>query len=261
MSEQERDRDRIEVEDVSIIGSQGARLAAKLHKPVGQAKGSILLAHCFTCSKDLFTMTRLATGLVDAGYATLRFDFTGLGESGGDFAETSVSANISDLTRAATSLIERGFGPCGLIGHSLGGAASILAARRLKTVRSLVTIGAPSSTGHVTHLFADQVDDLVSEGRGPVTIAGRSFELNAEFVHDLERHDVLSEAAQLARPYLIIHARDDDVVSFDNGQNLYGAAKEPKRLAALDRGGHLFADRAAADHVLAEILEWFDATL
>ncbi len=206
-------------------------------------------------------MTRLATGLVDAGFATLRFDFTGLGESGGDFAETSVSANVSDLTRAATTLIERGFGPCGLIGHSLGGAASILAARRLKTVRSLVTIGAPSSTGHVTHLFADQVDQVVAEGRGPVTIAGRSFELNAEFVHDLDRHDVLTEAAGLDRPYLVVHAKDDDIVGFENAERLHQAAAEPKRLAALDSGGHLFADRPAADLVLNEILEWFEATL
>jgi len=249
------------VEDVTIVGSQSHRLAAKLHKPTGSARGSILLAHCFTCSKDLHTMTRLAAGLTDGGYATMRFDFTGLGESGGDFAETSVSANVSDLTRAATTLIQLGFGPCGLIGHSLGGAASLLAANRLKTVRSLVTIGAPSTTSHVTHLFAEHLDDLLTEGRATVTIGDRSFDLNAEFVQDLANHDVLADAAELGRPYLVVHARDDDVVPFDDGERLFAAAGEPKRLAAFDHGGHLFTDRGAADDVLAEILAWFDETL
>ena len=248
-------------EDVTIVGSQGHRLAATLTRPDGKAKGSILLAHCFTCSKDLHTMTRLASGLGEAGYAALRFDFTGLGESGGDFAETSVSANVSDLTRAAATLIEMGFGPCGLIGHSLGGAASLLAAGKLKTVRSLVTIGAPASTDHVTHLFAHDLDDLLSAGRATVTIAGRAFDLNAEFVHDLRTHDVLAETASLGRPYLAVHARDDDVVPFENAEQLVAAAAEPKRLAAFERGGHLFADRSVAEDLLATIVTWFDETL
>ncbi len=249
------------VDDVTIVGSQGHRLAAKLTRPVEAAKGSILLAHCFTCSKDLHTMTRLAAGLGEAGYAALRFDFTGLGESDGEFAETSVSANVSDLTRAAATLIEMGFGPCGLIGHSLGGAASLLAASRLKTVRSLVTIGAPATTNHVTHLFADDVDDLLAIGRATVTIAGRSFELNADFVHDLGTHDVLDETASLDRPYLIVHARDDQVVAFENAERLHAAAREPKRLAAFDQGGHLFANRTVAEDLLTTIVAWFDETL
>jgi len=255
------DQDRPAVEEIEIVGGQGHRLSGRLHRPGQTARGSILLAHCFTCSKDLHTMTRLANGLVGAGYATLRFDFTGLGDSEGDFAETSVSANVTDLTRAATTLIQMGFGPCGLIGHSLGGAAAVLAAHRLKTVRSLVTVAAPATTAHVTHLFADQVDELLSQGRGVVTIGQRTFELNAGFVHDLERHDVLAEAAELGRPYLVVHARDDEVVPFDDAEQLYRATSEPKRLAALDRGGHLFADRASADALLNAITTWFDATL
>ena len=206
-------------------------------------------------------MTRLASGLTEAGYATLRFDFTGLGESAGDFSETSVSANVSDLTRAATTLIEMGFGPCGLIGHSLGGAASLLAASRLKTVRSLVTIGAPASTEHVTHLFAEQVDELVRDGRATVSIGGREFDLNAEFVHDLATHDVLGAAADLGRPYLTIHARDDDVVPFEDGEALHQAAADPKRLSAPAGGGHLFASRAAAAALLSDVVDWFDGSL
>lgn len=250
-----------QTQDVSIIGGQGHHLSATLHRPDSPAKGSILLAHCFTCSQDLHTMTRLTTGLAEAGYAALRFDFTGLGRSGGEFAETSVSANVSDLTRAATTLIQMGFGPCGLIGHSLGGSAAILAAARLKTVRSVVTIGAPADVDHVTHLFADEVDELKRDGRARVVIGGRSFELNAGFVDDLERHDVLANVRDLGRPYCTIHAKDDEVVDFDNARRLHEAAAEPKRLVALESGGHLFTPRAEAEKVLDAVVAWFDETL
>ncbi|MEL6983029.1 MAG: alpha/beta fold hydrolase, partial [Actinomycetota bacterium] len=158
------------IEPIDFVGSQGATLAARLHTPDGRARGSILLAHCFTCSKDLHTMTRLASGLAEAGYAAMRFDFTGLGESGGDFADTTLSANVSDLTRAATTLIGRGYGPCGLIGHSLGGAAAVLATRRLKTVRSLVTIGAPADASHVRHLMDDQWPTLAAGQPAVITV-------------------------------------------------------------------------------------------
>lgn len=253
--------DRTAVQTVEIVGSQGHRLSGRLHRPEGTAKGSILLAHCFSCSKDLHTMTRLSTGLADAGFAALRFDFTGLGESAGDFAETSVSANVADLTRAATTLIEMGFGPCGLLGHSLGGAASILAAPRLKTVRSLLTLGAPSDVGHVTHLFAESVDEIRLEGRAPVSIAGRRFELEADFIHDLDRHDVLDAVAALERPYCTMHARDDTVVGFDNAERLHAAAGEPKRLIAFEKGDHLFTDRDAAEDMVTAALAWFTETL
>ncbi len=250
-------------EHFDFIGSQGTTLVGRLHRPSGPARGSILLAHCFTCSKDLHTMTRLARGLEDAGYAALRFDFTGLGESGGDFATSTVSANVTDLTRAAASLIQEGFGPCGLIGHSLGGAAAVLAASRLKTVRSLVTLAAPSNVQHVRHLLGS--DDLEDAGSGPrrrtVTIAGRSFDLEPSFIEDLNDHDVLDAVAALDRPHLVIHARDDEIVDFDHALALHHAGREPKRLVALEHGGHLFSSRAAAENVLAAILTWFDETL
>lgn len=206
-------------------------------------------------------MTRLAKGLAEGGYAALRFDFTGLGESDGDFADTSVSANVADLTRAATSLIQAGFGPCGLMGHSLGGAAALLATHRLKTVRSLITLASPADAGHVRHLFSDQLPALDAGQQATIKIADRPFALNPGFVSDLSCHDVASRASQLARPYCIIHAKDDNVVGYDNAERLYAAAAQPKKLVSLDNGGHMFSSRAAADEVLAATLAWFDGTL
>ncbi|MEM7326030.1 MAG: alpha/beta hydrolase [Actinomycetota bacterium] len=249
------------VEPFDFVGSQGVTLSGRLHRPDGQAKGSVLLAHCFTCSKDLNTMTRLAKGLAAGGYAALRFDFTGLGESEGDFAETSVSANVADLTRAAASLIQAGFGPCGLMGHSLGGAAALLAAHRLKTVRSLITLAAPADAGHVRHLFSDQLADLDAGNPATIRIADRPFTLNPTFVSDLGAHDVAARASQLGRPYCVIHATDDAVVGYNNAERLYAAAGAPKKLVTLAAGGHMFASRSAADEVLDATLAWFDGTL
>lgn len=256
----ERPADRPETEEIRFIGGNGVELAAILHRPVERARGSVLMAHCFTCSKDIHTMTRLAKALTDAGFAAFRFDFTGLGESDGDFAKKTLSGNVSDVSRAATTLVEMGFGPCGLIGHSLGGAAALLSATRLKTVRSVVTISAPSEATHVKHLFAtDQLE--LAQGRTDVTIGGRTFELETEFLHDLENHDVVDAAAQLDRPYMVVHAADDQVVAFSEGERLYGAAGEPKRFTRYETGGHMFADRAAADVLAEDVSNWFAETL
>lgn len=206
-------------------------------------------------------MTRLANALSDAGFAAFRFDFTGRGESGGDFAKKTLSGNVSDVTRAATTLIEMGFGPCGLIGHSLGGAAALLAASRLKTVRSVVTIGAPSNANHVRHLFAASEAELLSEGQADVVIGGRTFTLEASFVHDLATHDVVAAAAGLDRPYMVVHADDDMTVSVAEGEALFAAAAEPKKFTRYADGGHLFANRALADRMTADVAEWFSSTL
>lgn len=245
--------------DVSFVGSQGHQLSGRLHIPVDAAKGSVLMAHCFSCSKDLHTMTRLADGLAEAGYATLRFDFTGRGDSGGDFETKTLSGNVSDVTRAAASLISMGYGPCAVLGHSLGGAAVLLAAAKLKTVSSVITIGAPSDAHHVSHLFSGDIEELRTLGRAEVTIGGRSFFLLREFLDDLSEHDVLSAAAALGRPYLIIHARDDDVVAFENAEALHHAAGEGSELVALDDGGHLLAPRPAAEQALAEVVRFLDS--
>lgn len=285
--------------DLTFAGSTGTTLAGVLHVPDDEARGSILLAHCFTCSKDLHTMTRLARGLADAGYAVLRFDFTGLGDSTGEFATTTVANDVRDITAATSALIERGYGPCGLLGHSLGGAASLLAAARLHTVRSVVTIGAPSSPSHVRHLFepagdagddgsergnsddenAGDGDDSAGSGdRGgsedgddgrdepgratvPVVIGGRRFEVARAFLDDLDRHDQDGAVADLDRPLLVIHAVDDEVVDVSEGERIFAAARQPKAFHPLLGADHLLTDRAVAGRALHLARDWFDTTL
>jgi alpha-beta hydrolase superfamily lysophospholipase len=249
----------METRELSFPGSTGHRLVGTLHVPDGRARGSVLLAHCFTCSKDLHTMRRLARGLAEAGYAVLRFDFTGLGESSGTFGTTTVSHDVRDLVAAATALIREGYGPCGLLGHSLGGAAGLLAAHRLKTVRSVVVIGAPASPTHVRHLLGSGPDD--DDTSVPVTIAGRTFEVGRGFFDDLERHDQEGAVASLGRPLLLLHALDDEVVAFDQAERNFEAARQPKAFIPLLDADHLLTRRGSAGHALGHVLAWFDATL
>lgn len=246
------------VEHLEFPGSTGTRLVGRLHVPEDRARGSVLMAHCFTCSKDLHTMTRLANGLAEAGYAVLRFDFTGLGESPGEFTQTTLAHDVRDLTAAASALIERGYGPCGLLGHSLGGAASLLAAARLHTVRSVVTLGSPSSPEHVRRLFD------ATDGDGPTVtlrLGGRRFEVARSFLDDLETHDLAEAVAGLARPLLVVHAVDDEVVDVSEGERLFAAARQPKGFHPLEGADHLLSDRLAAERALRVIREWFDSTL
>ncbi|NNF54898.1 MAG: alpha/beta hydrolase [Acidimicrobiales bacterium] len=252
---------RPETEVIRFVGGSAATLTGVLHRPPQRAKGAVLMAHCFTCSKDIHTMTRLAKALTDAGYAAFRFDFTGRGESQGDFATKTLSGNVSDVVRAATTLIQMGFGPCAIVGHSLGGAAVLLAASRIKTLEAVITIGAPSDAGHVRHLFAEDEEKLLANGRAVVTIGGRTFELDAGFVHDLETHDVLEAVASLSTPYLTIHAEDDLTVPVTEGEALHAAAPEPKEFLRYATGGHLFANRAAADLLAADLVRWLNQTL
>jgi alpha-beta hydrolase superfamily lysophospholipase len=247
-------------EEIRFPGATGAYLSGLLHHPA-EARGGILLSHCFTCSKDLHTMSRLADGLADAGYAVLRFDFTGIGASGGEFSETTVSTRVTDINRAARALIERGSGPCGLIGHSLGGAATLLAAGDLHTVRSVAVIGAPAEPGHVRHLFTDQCEDIRRKGQAPVEIAGRTFPISVEFLDDLDTHKSLDHIAGLARPLLVMHAVDDEVVGVDEGEKIFAAARQPKAFVPLLGTDHLLTSRASAEEALAVLVDWFGRTL
>jgi alpha-beta hydrolase superfamily lysophospholipase len=224
------------MERLRFRGVTGAQLAGVFHPPAAAdpdtgMRGSLLVVHCFTCStcsKDLHTMSRLARGLAGAGFAVPRFDFTGLGESGGDFSATTLSTNLGDLARAVACLQERGPEPIGLIGHSLGDAACLLAASELASIRSLAVIAAPSTAGHIDGLFKGVEAEINRAGSAWIRIGGRSFPISAQFLADLERHEVERRTSELGRPLLVLHPVDDKVVAVTEGERIFALARQPK---------------------------------
>ncbi len=248
-------------ERFEFTGGAGAKLAAVLHRPSGDGAavvGAALLCHCFTCSKDLFTTTRIAKGLAGGGYLTLAFDFTGLGDSGGELADTTVATNISDITAAAVALIRRGAGPCVLVGHSLGGAAAVLAASRLHTVAQVVAVASPASVAHVEHLFsAEARQQIRSEGSGEVRIGPKPVRVGRDFLDDLHRHDVTAAAASLGRPMLVVQADADTVVGREQTEALAEAGSTT--LHTIAGADHLFTDRSHSDELVATILNWLSS--
>ena len=245
------------MERLEFTGGAGAKLAGVLHRPPDgtETVGAALLAHCFTCSKDLFTTTRIAKGLAGGGYLTMAFDFTGLGESGGEMASTTVATNVADLTQAAVALIRRGAGPCVLVGHSLGGSAAVLAASRLHTVTAVVAVASPASVAHVEHLFdADALEQIRSDGRAEVKIGPRPLTIGREFLADLHRHDVTAAAAELDRPMLVVQAGADTVVGHDQTEALAEAGSAT--LHTVPGADHLFSNRDHSDELVRAILNW-----
>jgi len=244
----------------------GAPLAGVFYSPAAAdsdtgVRGSLLVVHCFTCSKDLNTMSRLARGLARAGFGVLRFDFTGLGESGGDFSATTLSTNLGDLGQAVAWLQEWAPGPIGLVGHSLGGAACLLAAGELASVRSVVVIAAPSTAGHVRGLLAEVEAELERAGMAWVRIGDRSFPISVEFLDDLDGHEVERRTAELGRPLLVLHPLDDQVVPVAEGERLFAVARQPKAFVPLLDTDHLLTSRRASAQAVNVLADWFAHTL
>ncbi len=250
-----------QTESMRFPGSDGNELAGVLHVPDGSPLGSVLLAHCFTCSKDLHTMSRLADGLADVGHEVLRFDFAAVGESEGEFVDKTVTNNVRDLVAAATALIRRGSAPCAMVGHSLGGAATLLAAEQLKTVRTVAVIGAPSAPSHVGHLFASDEEEIRRTGSATVQIANRAFEVSSDFLDDLEKHDQAGQVATLDRPLLVVHAVDDEVVHVTEGERIFHIARQPKAFLPLLGTDHLVTSRRAAERLSQILVDWLAETL
>lgn len=240
------------LERMEFVGAAGARLAGVVRRPDGEVVGSALLAHCFTCGKDLHTTARVAKALTNAGWLTMTFDFTGIGESGGAFEDTSVRTEVGDIVRAATALVERNAGPCLLIGHSLGGAAAVLAAARLKTVSSVIAIASPADVSHVRHLFDD--GPAHADGSVDATIGGRAFRIGREFQVDLDTHDVEAAAGTLERPFLVVQAGADTVVPADQTQRL--AAAGGADVVTIDGADHLFSGQDASRALAQAVLGW-----
>lgn len=241
---------------IDFPGGQGQTLAARLDLPDFPPRAYALFAHCFSCSKDIHAASRIARRLTEHGIGVLRFDFTGLGNSEGDFSNTNFSTNIQDLEAAAEWLSAQGAGPQLLIGHSLGGAAVVAAAAHLPEVKAVATIGAPSDAEHVIHTFGHHLDEIEKTGEAEVRLAGRPFTIKQQFVEDVRGAKVREAAAALKRPLLVLHAPLDEIVGIDNATGLFVAAKHPKSFISLDSADHLLTRETDARYAADMIAAW-----
>jgi uncharacterized OsmC-like protein/pimeloyl-ACP methyl ester carboxylesterase len=243
-------------ERFQFTGSEGQQLAAALDTPEGEIRAYALFAHCFTCGKDVLAASRIAVALAAKGIAVLRFDFTGLGSSEGDFANSTFSSNVADLVRAADHLRETRGAPSILIGHSLGGAAVLAAAGQIPDAKAVVTIAAPSDPAHVTNFFKDKIEDIRQQGKVEVSLAGRPFSIKREFLDDIAEHSLTSHIAKLHKALLVMHSPTDDTVSIDNATNIFVTAKHPKSFVSLSGANHLLTDKGDAAYVADMIAAW-----
>jgi uncharacterized OsmC-like protein/pimeloyl-ACP methyl ester carboxylesterase len=239
-----------------FTGAEGQQLAAALDTPDGPPLAYALFAHCFTCGKDVLAAKRIATALAAKGIAVLRFDFTGLGSSEGDFSNSTFSSNVADLVRAADHLRETRKAPAILIGHSLGGAAILAAAEKIPEAKAVVTIAAPSDPAHVTHLFGDRIEDIRTQGKVKVQLAGRPFHISSELLDDVAEQNLMAHVTKLHRALLIMHSPTDDTVGIDNATNIFVAARHPKSFVSLAGADHLLSQRKDAAYVAAVIAAW-----
>ena len=242
---------------IHVTNAAGERLAARLDLPPdGEPRASALLAHCFTCSKDLGSLRRIARALAYAGFAVLRLDFTGLGGSEGAFEETTFSSNVADLIAGARCLRDEVPGPQVFVGHSLGGAAALAAALRWPEARAVATIGAPAAPSHVVHLLEGGLEALERDGRAVVDIGGRPFTIGVELVDDLRASQLPGALEALERPLLLLHAPGDRTVGIDQARRLFEAARHPKSFVALDGADHLLSEARDAEYVGTLIAAW-----
>jgi len=248
----------VPTERFQFTGEGGNQLAAALDLPDGPVQAYALFAHCFTCGKDVLAAKRIATALAAKGIAVLRFDFTGLGSSEGDFANSTFSSNVADLVHAADHLRETRGAPAILIGHSLGGAAILAAAGQIPDAKAVVTIAAPSDPAHVTHLFKDKIEDIRTHGKVEVQLAGRPFNIKREFLDDIAEHGLMAHVTKLHKALLIMHSPTDDTVGIDNATNIFLAAKHPKSFVSLSGADHLLSAKRDGAYVADVIAAWVE---
>ncbi|TQV87296.1 bifunctional alpha/beta hydrolase/OsmC family protein [Aliikangiella coralliicola] len=237
-------------------GADGLKVAGLLETPDKSPKAFALFAHCFTCGKDIVAASRIARALVARGYAVLRFDFTGLGSSDGDFANSNFSTNVQDLIHAVEFLRENYKAPSILIGHSLGGAAVLAAANSVPEAVGVVTIGAPSDPQHVVKQFACDIDTIQHQGKAEVNLAGRKFTIKKQFLDDLTSHHQSEEIGKMKKALLIFHSPLDQTVSINEAEKIYRSAKHPKSFVSLDDADHLLTKAKDAEYVASTIAAW-----
>jgi len=241
---------------IEFPGSNGQKLSARIDLPDGRPKAWALFAHCFSCSKDILAAKRLAERLASQSIAVMRFDFTGLGHSEGEFANTNFSTNIQDLIAAADWLRATHGTVDLLIGHSLGGAAVVTAAQHIAGVKAVATIGAPSDAEHVIHNFGRNLETIEQHGEAEVSLAGRPFTIKKQFVDDVRGANVRDAAAALRLPLLVLHSPVDQTVGIENATGLFVAAKHPKSFVSLDTADHLLTKKEDAEYAADIIAAW-----
>ncbi len=241
---------------IEFEGAHGDLLAARLDRAPGRPRAYALFAHCFTCSKDFVASSRVSRALAALGVSVLRFDFTGLGNSAGDFANTTFSSNVEDLVRAADFLRREHEAPALLLGHSLGGAAVLAAARRIPEAVAVATIGAPADPGHVTKLFADQREEITARGEALVTLAGRPFRIRRQLLEDLSAASLEPAVANLGKALLVLHSPIDQTVGIENAGRLFQMARHPKSFVSLDGADHLLSRSEDAAYAAAIVAAW-----
>jgi putative redox protein len=242
---------------ISFENQEGHRLAALLDLPEGDSPiAYALFAHCFTCSKDYKGVARISRAVAAEGLAVLRFDFTGLGESEGDFADTTFSSNVDDLIAAAKFMEQTVEAPAVLIGHSLGGAAVLQAAARIPSAEAVATIAAPSSLDHLAGILRSSGKRIEVAGEGEVKIAGRLFRIRKELLDDLSAINMSAAIPGLGRTLMVFHSPADATVDFDHAIEIFQAAHQPKSLISLDRADHLLSDARDSQYVGSIIAAW-----
>ena len=237
-------------------GEQGSRLIGKLDLPDGPPNSHALLAHCFTCTKESLAAVRIGRALAGEGIGVLRFDFTGLGQSGGDFADSTFSGSVKDVLAAARAMRNASIEPALLIGHSLGGAAVLAAAGDLPNAKAIATIGAPFDVQHVTRLFGEDLQTLLEQGEAEVKLGGRPFKMRRSFIDDLGAHDQGQRIGGLRRALLVLHAPMDRTVDIDNAAQIFQAARHPKSFVSLDDADHLLTRSADSAYAAEVISAW-----
>ena len=232
------------LQKVIFQNKSGQNLVGRLELPADQHPHNyVVFAHCFTCTKNLLAVKNISKALISNGFAVLRFDFTGLGESEGDFADTNFSGNVEDLVAAADYLKDNYKAPTMFIGHSLGGAAVIFAGAEVPSIKAIATIGAPSNPVHVKHLFKSNLEEIQHQGEATVNLGGRDFKIKQQFVEDLEQRSLPETAKALRKPLLIMHSPQDDTVEIKNAEEIYVAAHHPKSFVSLDGADHLLSNK------------------
>lgn len=237
--------------------TKGEQLSGRLDLPADQDPHNFaIFAHCFTCTKDFSAVRNVSRALASEGYGVLRFDFTGLGDSDGDFSNTNFSSNVQDLVSAATYLEQTYKAPTLLVGHSLGGAATIFAGKEIPSIKAIATIGAPSNPVHVQKQLGSKLDTIKTDGEAQVTLAGRDFTFKKQFIEDLERSSCVQAASHLDKALLILHSPQDATVSIKNAEEIYHAAHHPKSFVTLDGSEHLLINKESAAYVGKIVAGW-----